>query len=308
MNTPRLGAHVSTAGGLARAFERGRDLGCDALQIFLKSPGQWRGKPLTENDAASFRGAREAAGRPPVVAHAAYLINLCARDPELLERSRAALVDELVRAAALGLDGVVVHPGAHLGAGVEAGLEAVAQSIDAVLAAAPAGPRLLLELTAGQGSVLGSRLEQLAELRARARADERIAYCLDTCHAFAGGYDLSTAAAVERFLEEVERRLGFERIACLHLNDSVGELGSARDRHASIGAGRIGLDGFRRLLADPRLLPVPMILETPIGDDQRGHARDLETLRGLLAPPPPERLSRPRTPARTASKRRSRGR
>jgi deoxyribonuclease-4 len=282
--SPPLGAHVSVAGGLALAFERGREIGCEALQIFVKNASQWRAKPLAEPEIATFAAARVAAGEPPLVAHAAYLINLCAIDPAILEKSRAALADEALRAGALGVGGVVVHPGAHLGAGEDAGLTAIAGSLDEIagrVAGAPAAP-ILIEATAGQGSVLGHRLEQLAAIRERAATGAALGFCLDTCHAFAAGYDLGSAAAVEDFLGEVDRILGLDSIASVHLNDSVGELGSRKDRHANIGEGRIGLDGFRRLLAEPRLARVPMILETPLGDDERGHARDLVTLRSLL--------------------------
>jgi deoxyribonuclease-4 len=278
----RLGAHVSTAGGLATAFARGRALACESLQIFVKSPNQWRGRPLAGDEVAAYAAEHAAGGAPPVVAHAAYLINLAAPDPEILAKSRAALADELSRAAALGLAGVVVHPGAHLGAGIEAGLDAVARSLDAILAELPdAGPRVLLELTAGQGSVLGHTLEQLRAMRDRVAAPARVGYCLDTCHAFAAGYALDTAAGVDAFVGEADRLLGLERVECWHLNDSVGALGSRKDRHANIGEGAIGREGFRRLLATGALAATPMILETPLGDDELGHARDLATLREL---------------------------
>lgn len=304
---PLLGAHVSTAGGLATAFARGRELGCAALQIFVKSPSQWRGRTLSADEVATFAAARAESAALPLVAHAAYLINLAAPDPAVLAKSRAALVDELERAAALGLAGVVVHPGAHLGAGEEAGLDAVARSLDAVLAELPeAGPRLLLELTAGQGTVLGSTLEQLRAMRDRAARPARIGFCLDTCHAFAAGYALDTAAGVDEFLSAADRVLGLELVACWHLHDSVGARGSHRDRHANIGEGAIGMAGFRRLLEAPALAAAPMILETPFGDDELGHARDLATLRGLLE----ERdgVSRRPSSAPRASSRRSRGR
>jgi deoxyribonuclease-4 len=275
---------VSTAGSLERAFERGREIGCEALQIFVKNASRWQAKPTPPAMSEAFRDAHAAAGSPPLVAHAAYLINLSATDAEILARSREALADECRRCAELGVPALVVHPGAHLGAGEEAGLAAIAASLDAVHADLGDCPtRILLELTAGQGTVLGYRLEQLAGIRRRARSRDRLGYCLDTCHAFAAGYELGTAAAVEEFLGEVAGHLGFGLVECVHLNDSVGERGSRRDRHANIGSGRIGLEGFRRLLAEPELARVPMILETPIGDDERGHARDLETLRGLTA-------------------------
>lgn len=284
MAASALGAHVSTAGGLAKAFDRGRDLAATALQIFVKNASQWRGKPLGEEESRAFRAARGAAEALPVVAHAAYLINLAAPDPAILARSREALADELGRCAALGVDALVVHPGAHLGQGIELGLDAIAASLDAVFSALPEeGPALLLELTAGQGTVLGHTLEQLAAIRERTSRRGRVAFCLDTCHAFAAGYDVSSSAAVEDFLAAADRALGLSLVGCVHLNDSVGERGSRKDRHANIGEGRIGVEGFRRLLAEPRLAATPMILETPLGDDEQGHARDLARLRALLA-------------------------
>jgi deoxyribonuclease-4 len=283
MSRPVLGAHVSTSGGLVHAFARGGEIGCESLQIFVKSPNQWRAKPLGAEEASGFRAAHEAAGRPPVVAHAAYLINLAAPDPAILEKSRAGLQDELRRGAAIGLDGVVVHPGAHLGRGIDTALTAIAASLDALVAELDdGGPKILVELTAGQGTVVGHTLEQLATIRERAAAKERIAFCLDTCHAFAAGYELGTKAGVEEFLAEIDRHLGFDLVACLHVNDSEGERGSRKDRHANIGAGKIGLEGFERLLGEPRFARTPAILETPLGDDERGHARDLEKLRDLL--------------------------
>jgi deoxyribonuclease-4 len=298
--SPPLGAHVSVAGGLALAFERGRAIGCEALQIFVKNPSQWRVKPLGDGETAAFRGGWAEAGRPPLLAHAAYLINLAATDPAILARSRSALVDEAGRCAELGVRALVVHPGAHLGAGEAAGLEAVAASLDAVAGElAGSKTRILLELTAGQGSVLGSRLEQLAEIRARAASPERLAICLDTCHAFAAGYEMGTETGVEEFLAEVERTVGLALVEGVHLNDSATERGSRRDRHANIGEGRIGLAGFRRLLAEPRLAAVPMVLETPIGDDEAGHARDLALLRELLGASRTGTASKPASRGRT---------
>lgn len=282
MTRAALGAHVSTAGGVVNAFARGQEIACESLQIFVKSPNQWRGKALGSDEATAFRAARVAGGKLPVVAHAAYLINLAAAEP-ILGKSRAGFADELGRGATLGLDGVVVHPGAHLGRGIDEALTAIAESLDAIAATLPDdAPKILLELTAGQGTVVGHRLEQLATIRARTKSASRVAYCLDTCHAFAAGYELGTAAAVEEFLAEVDACLGFELVACIHLNDSAHEKGSRKDRHANLGEGKIGLEGLRRLVTEPRLAGVPAILETPLGDDELGHARDLATLRRLL--------------------------
>ena len=281
---PPLGAHVSAAGGLVAALGRGEALGCTALQVFVKSPSQWRGRTISTEEAAAFRGAHAASAVGPVVAHAAYLINIAAPGGEILERSRAALADELDRCASCGLDALVLHPGAHLGAGVESGIERAAASLDAVVGPRPAGlPRLLLELTAGQGSVLGRRLEELARLVESCACGDRLGICVDTCHAFAAGYALDEEEGYEAFWQELETSLGLGRLGAIHLNDSVGERGSRRDRHANLGEGKIGLGFFARLLADPRLAAVPMLLETPMGDDGSGHARDLAVLRGLAA-------------------------
>jgi deoxyribonuclease-4 len=280
---PALGAHVSVAGGLAEGIRRGTELGCDALQIFVKSPSQWQSKPLLPEDAAAFRAAHAASAIGTVVAHAAYLINLAAPDPQILAKSRAALADELRRCAALGVAALVVHPGAHLGAGEEAGLAAIARSLDAIEAELGDCPtRILLEITAGQGTVLGSRLGHLAAIRAQAECRDRLGICLDTCHALASGYAIDSASGWNEFLEELDSEIGFDLVGCVHLNDSVGALGSRKDRHANLGEGCLGVELFRRLLAEPRLRGVPMILETPIGDDELGHARDLAVLRGLL--------------------------
>lgn len=281
---PRLGAHVSVAGGLAEGLRRGAELGCDAVQIFVKSPSQWQAKPILAEDALAFRAAHAAGGIGPLVAHAAYLINLAAPDPQILARSRAALADELRRCAALGVPALVVHPGAHLGAGEEAGLEAIAASLDVVDAELGDCPtRILLEITAGQGTVLGNRLQHLAAIRSRAASRERLGVCLDTCHAYAAGYALDSAAGWDDFLDELASAIGFDLVGCVHLNDSVGALGSRKDRHANIGEGCLGLEPFRRLLAEPRLRAAPMILETPFGEDEQGHARDLAVLRSLLS-------------------------
>lgn len=300
---PPLGAHVSVAGGLPTAIGRATDLGCTAIQIFVKNANQWRGKELSDADVEAFRAARAGSAVGPVVAHASYLINLCATDPALLDKSREALADELARCARLGVEGLVVHPGAHLGAGEEAGIDCVAASLDAVLAALPDAPaRILLENTAGQGSCLGHRLEHLARIRERTKAPERVGICVDTCHAFAAGYALHEPAGYEGFLAEIEELTGLGVLGAVHLNDSVRPFGSRRDRHAHIGEGEIGLDLFARLLQDPRLARVPMLLETEPGDGMAGHRKDLETLRGLVDPRrPPRKKKRLSSPSDRSS-------
>jgi deoxyribonuclease IV len=282
-----LGAHVSTAGGVSTAFARAAAISCDALQIFVKNANTWRAAALGAREIAAFAAAHAAtagaqvAAPLPIVAHAGYLINLCSPRSDVHERSRAAAIDELERCAALGIPGLVLHPGAHLGAGGEAGVEGVARSLDAIHAATPAGVRVLLENTAGQGTLLGSRLAELAAIRRHLDAPDRIGFCLDTCHAYAAGYDIADADGYLAFMAEVERELGLASVAVVHCNDSAFGLGSRKDRHANVGAGALGPATFARWLSDPRWDGVPHLLETPLGDDGLGHARDLATLRAL---------------------------
>jgi len=299
----RLGAHVSATGGVKNAFANAKAIGCEALQVFVKNPNRWQAGALTAAEVRAYHSEREAHGRPPVVAHASYLINLSATHPETLAKSRAALRDELGRCHELGIVGLVLHPGAHLGSGVEAGIDAAARSLDLVLTELEEIPleettlertktagaetegaktQVWLENTAGQGTVLGSRLEELAAIVSRCDHGAQLRVCLDTCHAFAAGYPLHTEVGLKLFLEEVGAQLGTERLGCFHLNDSLSSLGSPRDRHANLGAGEIGLEMFLRLAGDARFAELPMLLETPLGKDRQGHAHDLKRLRAAL--------------------------
>jgi deoxyribonuclease-4 len=279
---PPLGAHVSIAGGLDRAVARGLDLGCDALQVFVKNANQWQARPLGDEAVDAFRTALASSPIRALVAHSTYLINLAATDATNLRRSRSTLGDELDRCARLGIHQLVLHPGAHLGAGEQTGISRIAESLDEVFADRPDGPtRLLLETTAGQGTHLGYRLEQLAAIRESSANADRLGICLDTCHLFAAGYSIHRPAGYKKFFRELEQLFGPEEPCCIHLNDSLKDCGSRRDRHANLGAGKIGSDLFRRLVRDPRLRRVPMILETPAGDDKSGHASDLALLRSF---------------------------
>lgn len=278
-----LGAHASISGGTPKAIERAEALAADACQIFVKSPNQWRAKAIGSEEATAFQIRRNESPIDAVVAHAAYLINLSAFDPAVRERSVAALRDELERCRQLSLDGLVVHPGAHMGAGEANGLGRIARSLDRVLSQLEEDtPPVLLENTAGQGTVLGYRLEQLAEIIDRSTYGDRVGICVDTCHAFAAGYAIDDSEGLAALLDRIESLFGIDRLGAIHLNDSRHPFDSHRDRHANIGDGEIGLDTFAHLLADDRILGVPLILETPIGDDGQGHERDLETLRGLM--------------------------
>jgi len=267
------------AGGLAGAFTRAQALGCDSFQIFVKSPHSWGDKPLAEAEVVRFLEAARRSGISPM-AHSAYLINLAANDPLTLTRSRTALADELKRCTRLGIPGLVLHPGAHVGAGEVVGLARIAASLDAVFAEHPeVTTRVWLENSAGQGSALGYRLEQLASIIAAVSEPSRLGVCLDTCHAFAAGYALHDVDGYAAFWDEVEQHLGLAQVACLHLNDSQYPLGSRKDRHANLGAGLMGLACFKCLTHDQRLAAIPMLLETPLGSDGQGHARDLAQLR-----------------------------
>jgi len=262
-----LGAHVSTAGGMCNALAAARELGCEAIQVFTRNQRQWSGKPLDAEDARAFR-----ARAPVAVSHASYLINLCATDPVTLERSRAALVDEIERCAQLGIPYLCIHPGSHVGAGEEAGLRRIAESLKLGLKQT-LGKRVivLLENTAGQGSNLGYDFSQLAWLRRRVRS-RRVGFCIDTCHAFAAGYDPGD-------VDGLIAGLGLEHIRAFHLNDSKFPRGSRRDRHEHIGEGEIGAAPFRALLRDRRLSELPGLLETPGGF--HGYRQNLDRLRRM---------------------------
>lgn len=280
-----LGAHCSIAGGLAQAFPRALDLGCTAIQIFVKNPSQWRGKELLDQECRAFRAAHGAIGIGPLLAHSSYLPNLAATDAEILAKSIAGLRDELQRCGRLGVQGLVVHPGAHLGAGEEAGLELVARSLDQVLDSSEGSARILLELTAGQGTTLGYKLEHLSGIRRRVSAPARIGVCVDTCHALAAGYGIDSPDGYRAFWDELDDLIGLERLGAIHLNDSRHPRGSRRDRHANVGEGVLGIETFARLVNDDALAAVPMIIETPSPEDCSGHRQDLLRLRGLIEAP-----------------------
>ncbi len=260
----RLGAHVSVAGGLAEAPARGRSIGADVIQIFTRTQVQWRARGVGRAEAQQFRAAMAASGLELAVSHGSYLVNLASPDREILQRSRRAFVGELQRCAVLGLPYVVFHPGAHMGAGTEAGIRRIVRSLDQALERTRDSDVMpLLEVTAGQGSSIGHRFEEIAEVLSRVRRPERLGVCLDTCHLLAAGYDLASPRGYERTLDELAGRIGLAQVRFIHLNDARAGLGSRLDRHAPIGQGHLGRQTFRRLLQDPRLREVPMALETP---------------------------------------------
>lgn len=292
---PRLGAHLSIAGGLPRAVDRARASRCDALQIFTKSAGQWRARPLPADETALFRRRVRETGIRPVVAHNSYLINLAAADPALRAQSYAALGEELDRAEALGLDGLVMHPGSYTSGSEQQGLDLIVDGLARLLKARPRGrTRVLLEHTAGQGTNLGHRFEHLAYIIDRLKGSPRVGVCLDTCHLLSAGYDICTIEGYEETFRRFDEVIGLERIKVFHLNDSKRPCGSRVDRHEHIGKGCLGLEPFRRLVNDRRFAALPMLLETPKletpesrrrSDVDPWDARNLRVLRRLLDRP-----------------------
>jgi deoxyribonuclease-4 len=290
---------MSIGGGLPNAVERAELHGCEALQIFTKSAGMWRARVIPTGEIATFRRRVEESGIRPVVSHASYLINLAARDEALRERSIAALGDELDRAEALGLLGVVLHPGACTGGTDTDGLERIGSGLRAVLRERPRRrARVLLEHTAGQGTVLGHRFEQLATILDEVNGSRRVGVWLDTCHLIAAGYDIVTPSGYAATFRAFDRLIGVDRLAGFHLNDSKRPLGSRVDRHEHIGDGHLGLEPFRRLVNDRRFAGLPMLIETAKTEGRERtrivpdplDARNLAVLRSLRVRGPAEGL------------------
>ncbi len=280
-----LGAHMSISGGLDKAVISGRELGCETIQIFTRSPRQWRPRVLEEAEATLFRQAQAEAGIDPVVAHDCYLINLASLEEELWQKSLRVFVEELGHCQVLEIPYLVLHPGSHMGAGEEAGLERVARALDRARDETPGyGVQVLLENTAGQGTNLGHRFEHLATLLGSVRDNSWLGVCFDTCHAFAAGYELREPAGYEATWQEMEELVGLERVKVIHVNDAKGDLGSRLDRHEHIGRGMMGLEPFRMLLNDERFRDLPMLLETPKGPDYSEDRENLRVLRSLITP------------------------
>lgn len=280
---PRLGAHQSIAGGIYRAFERGDEATCDAIQVFNKSNNQWRAREYDAEELELWFAAMMETGIEVACAHNSYLINLASPDAELHEKSYASFREEVERCNVLHIPNLVFHPGAHVGTGAEVGVTRVAGALNRLAHELGDGNdvTLCLETTAGTGSNLGSTFEELAAIIDQVDNQETMGVCLDTCHVFAAGYDIVSAAGYAETLRRFDETVGLARLKVLHLNDSKTPLGSYRDRHEHIGDGHIGRDGFRNVVTDPRLRHVPMVLETPKGDDLAEDVMNLSTLRRL---------------------------
>jgi deoxyribonuclease-4 len=289
---PRLGAHLSISGGLPRAVDRAVASRCEALQIFTKSAGQWRARVIPDDEIVLFRRRVADTGIHPVIAHDSYLINIAAAAPALREQSLAALLEEYDRADALGLQGLVMHPGSFTTGTESESLRLIASGLRALLRTRRrATPLILLEHTAGQGTNLGHRFEHLAEIIDQLDGSPRVGVCLDTCHLLAAGYDICSEQGYVQTFREFDRLVGLDRLKAFHLNDSKKPCGSRVDRHEHIGKGCLGLEPFRRIVTDPRFAGLPMLLETPKLDTPESRrrsdvdpwdARNLRTLRRLM--------------------------
>jgi deoxyribonuclease IV len=278
-----FGAHMSISGGVSKSFARGEIATCEAMQIFSKSERQWAAKPIPPEEAAAFKAEQARTGIGPIIVHDSYLINMAAPADELWEKSIAAFADELERCNLLGIPYIVTHPGAHTGSGEETGLAREAVALNRLFEQGVGGNTMvLIEATAGQGSALGHRFEHIARLFELVRYPERMGVCIDTCHIFAAGYDIRDEASYTATFAEFDRIVGIQHIKAFHLNDSQKDLGSRVDRHAHIGEGFIGREGFRLLVNDPRFKDLPKIIETPKEDDMADDVRNLALLRSLV--------------------------
>jgi len=282
---PLLGSHLSIAGGYYKAANAAGSYSMQTVQVFTKNNNQWNAKPLTDAEVTAFREAVRQNGLSVPCSHDSYLINLASPNDELWQKSLEALVIELERAEALGLSGVVMHPGSYVDSTEQAGLQRIATALDEVhRRTAGVAVQTWLEVTAGQGTNLGHRFEHLGQIMAASATPERLGVCLDSCHLFAAGYGLKTQAEYQETRQQLDEHVGLDRVRAWHLNDSKKEQGSRVDRHEHIGEGCIGLDAFRWILNDPAFQSLPMILETK-KEKRDGEDMDtvnLQVLRSLM--------------------------
>lgn len=277
-----LGAHTSIAGGVDKAVDLAGKLNFQTMQIFTKNGSRWADGRLSEQTIESYKNKLSKTKIAPVVAHDSYLINLAASSEELLKKSVEAFIDELERCEVLGIPYLNFHPGAHTGRGIEDGIKTIIESLN-IAHERTKGFKVksMLELTAGQGTTLGSRFEEMRKIIDGIEEKDRMRVCIDTAHIFAAGYDLRSEEAYEKTMSEFDAVIGLDLLSCIHMNDSKKDLGSRVDRHAHIGEGFIGLEGFRNIMNDKRLEDVPKILETP--KDSKDQLEDLKNIETLLS-------------------------
>ncbi|MDP2304008.1 MAG: deoxyribonuclease IV [Ignavibacteria bacterium] len=278
-----LGAHTSIQGGVSAAVDLAEKLKFTAMQIFTKNNNQWKGKPLSDEEINSYKLKLKDSGIKFVVSHDSYLINLCAKDEEILQKSRDAFLDELTRCELLDIPFLNFHPGAHGGNGEDYGIKLIAESLNIVHSKTKNFKvKSMLEVTAGQGTALGYKFEHLANIIDLVEHKERMSVCIDTAHIFAAGYNIKDEKEYKKVINDFEKIVGLSRLNCFHINDSKKELGSRVDRHDHIGKGFIGVEGFRNIMNDKRLTHIPKILETPKGKEQLEDLENLSVLKSLI--------------------------
>lgn len=278
-----LGTHVSIAGGVDKAVERAAKIGCTTFQIFTKNSNQWKATPLSDKVVQNYKRLLKLTKIKPVIAHDSYLINLCAKDKSILKKSREAFIDELMRCEILGINYLNFHPGSHMGMGEEDGIKLVAESINLAHEKTKGFKvKSMIETTAGQGTSIGYRFEQIRKIIDLVEDKKRLAVCVDTCHIFAAGYDIRTEKSYLRTIEEFDSIIGLKFLKAFHLNDSKKGLGERVDRHEHIGKGKIGLNGFRFIMNDERFFNIPKVLETPKGEDMKEDIINMRVLRSLI--------------------------
>ncbi|MGD0318108.1 MAG: deoxyribonuclease IV [Nitrososphaerales archaeon] len=278
---PLIGFHVSIEKSLDLAFDRAQEIGCTTFQIFTRNPRTWRFKPLEKDQTEAFRDKRKRLGFRFLVAHMPYLPNLASPEKVTMKASRLSLNEEVKRCDALGIDYLVTHLGSHLGGGAMLGVKNVSDAVNQALASSDGRVIILLENMAGQKNSVGSRFEELRLILDRVKKGERVGVCLDTCHAFASGFDLSGPESVRQSMAIFKDSVGYERIKVVHLNDSKGFLGSNLDRHENIGQGKIGMKGMKAFLQYRGITERPLIMETPY-DDLKGMKQSLSLARSLI--------------------------
>lgn len=276
-----LGAHMLIGDGLPMALEHGKSIGCTVIQLFTKSTRQWHSRPISAQEGKLFRETQEKCGIKTVVAHASYLINLASSSKEIVAKGRAGLVEELERCELLGIPTLVLHPGSAGTKSIDDAIKQVAHEIDAALAKAQSNTIIALENMAGQGSVICSKFEQLAQIKKLVSHKKRLGFAFDTCHAFVAGYNLTDKKGYESVWDEFEKHISLSDLKAIHVNDSKKPFGSRVDRHEDIGKGLIGIDFFKLLMNDKRFEKIPKILETP-KESLDEDARNLKTLINLI--------------------------
>lgn len=279
-----LGAHTSIAGGVDKAVERAAKIGCTTFQLFTKNSNQWKAYPLNEQVVQNYKRLLKLTKLKPVIAHDSYLINLCAKDKTILKKSREAFIDELQRCEILGIDYLNFHPGSHMGMGEEDGIKLIAESINLAHEKTRGFKvKSMIETTAGQGTSIGYRFEQIKKIIDLVEDKSRLAVCVDTCHIFAAGYDIRTEKNYLKTFEAFDEIIGLKYLKAFHMNDSKKGLGERVDRHEHIGKGKIGLNGFRFIMNDERFVNIPKILETPKGEDMKEDIINMRKLKRLIS-------------------------